>query len=288
MIVCLLAVMVACNSHDSGKTSNVLTGSEANIWYVAGLDNSTTPSEWLSGLELNKLFGIAFKPILSGEFKVHSPNQHYFIDEVVSLDKIRENLGWKPGVTNYDEIREIFFHEKWSVSNDFKSFKKDIEFWCPVRVWNPNENSQEVYKRKCFYVKPKSDKKGTPVGKGVFTEFDFSNPSSYPFWYGLDPHNFSNMILDKIQKGEIKIYDPVYLVDKSTIKLNSEQLEKLIGESLNSDNLRNNIWSFIFEEDWYIDQTSLNIYKDVKSIGFVKKYWENGEQKSKILFFWKP
>jgi hypothetical protein len=280
--------MAACNSQDSGKSTNVLTGNETNIWYVAGLDNSTTPAEWISDLDLNKLYEIAFKPILSGEFEVHSPNQHYFTANQVSLEKIHDNLGWENNSKKFDDLKELFFHEKWSLSNNLKSFEKDIVYWCPVRVWKPRENSDDVYKRKCFYVKPKSDKKGTLVGKSVFTEFDFSNPTSYPYWYGFDPHKFTNLILDNIQKGDLKVYDPVYIVDKSTRELDAENLEKLIGESLNADNLRKNIWSFIFEENWYIDQASLNIYKDVKSIGFVKKYWENGEQKSKILFFWIP
>jgi hypothetical protein len=278
--------MVSCNNQYSGSNDNVLLGDETKIWYVAGLDNPNTPADWIIGLDLEKLMELAFKPILNGQINVYSPNQLYFVEKEVPIDKIKRQLGWKKGVTNYNELKELFFHEKWSASANLHSFKKEVEFWGPVQVWNPN-GTGEILKRLNFHVRPTSNEKGKIVGKSVFTEFDFENPSSYPFWYGFDPRNYINSVLDNIQNDKLKVYDPVYLVDKSLIKLNSEELEKLIGQDLGSDDLRNNIWSFIFEENWYIHQESLNLYKEVKSIGFVKKYWKKGEQKSKILFFLK-
>ena len=63
-----------------------------------------------------------------------------------------------------------------------------------------------------------------------------------------------------------------------------KELSEFIDLPLDSDLLRRNIESFIFQEYWYFDTETMDIYKEVKSIGFVRKYWED-EQKSKILFF---
>jgi hypothetical protein len=279
--------MVACrhNTQDSGNRENALLGDETNIWYVAGLDNTNMPEEWVKGLHLEKLMGIAFKPILSGQIDVYSPDQDFFVDKKVSLDKIKKQLGWTNGVTNYNELKEMFFYEKWSTSSNLKSFKKDVQVWCPIQVWRQPDN--QICKRKSFYVKSSSKDKGIIVGESVFTEFDFSNPSPFPRWYGFDANKYVNLIFDNVQANKLKVYDPVYIVDKSMIQLNSSKLKETIGQSLESDDLRKSICSFIFEENWYIDSKSLNLYKEVKSIGFVKKYWENGDYKSKILFFLK-
>lgn len=282
----LLTSLFCCCSRNSGIKKNEVLGSEVKIWYVAGLDNPQSPKEWLSGLDLEKLMTISFKPILEGRISVYSPDQKYFVDKNVPLETIKDQLGWTKGVTNYSELRELFFHEKWEATNDFKSFKKEVVFWCPIQVWSPN-GSAEVIKRLSFYVKPNTLDKGEIVAKSIFTEFDFSNTSGYPYWYGFDPLKYVNSVIDQIQNNSLKAYDPIHLVDKSFIHLTSAELEKLCGQDLDSEDLRNNVSSFIFEENWYISPTSLNIFKEIKSIGFVKKYWVDGKQQSKILFFLK-
>jgi len=282
----LLTSLISCSSQNSGIKKNEVLGTEVKIWYVAGLDNPQSPKEWLSGLELDKLMKIAFTPILEGRISVYSPDQKYFVNKKVAVVKIKDQLGWTKGITNYSELRELFFHEKWEATTDLKSFKKEVVFWCPVQVWSPN-GSAEVYKRLSFYVKPNTLDKGEIVAKSIFTEFDFSNPSNYPYWSGFDPLKYVNSVIDHIQNNSLKAYDPVHLVDNSFIHLTSAELEKLCGLDLGSVDLRNIVSSFIFEENWYISPTSLNICKEVKSIGFVKKYWVDGQQQSKILFFLK-
>ena len=280
--------IVSCNSNDSGSVTgkNVLLGEQAKIWYLTGFENSTTPKEWTSGLDMNKLMEITFKPVLNGEIDVYSPDRTYFTYEKQPVEKIKKELGWAQGDTNYDELKEVFFYETWSVGPDLKSFDKKVVFWDPIKVWT-REGTSQVIKRMCFNVKPASNEKGTLIGKSVFTEFNFFIPAPYPYWQGFDPRRYTELVLNNIQNEKLVACDPVYIVDKTCIQLSVDELEKQMGESLSSEDLKQSIWSFIFEENWYIHPKSLNIYKEVKSIGFVKKYWENGEQKSKILFFLK-
>ena len=262
LIFGILVCLVSCKSQVTEENKNALIGDKAKIWYVAGLDNPNIPSEWLQGLDLNKLMVTTFTPVLKGEIDVYNPNLEYFVNEL-----------------NYDELKELFFHETWYATPNLKSFDKEVEFWCPVRVWNRNG---QTLKRKCFYVRPASKHRGIMIGKSVFTEFSFKLPNGFPIWYGFDPQKYINSVLDNIQNNKLKAYDPVYIVDKSLKTLSPEELEKYIGESLNSEDLRNNIGSFIFEEDWFIDPQTLDFQKEVKSIGFVKKYWDKNWP---VLFF---
>ncbi len=149
------------------------------------------------------------------------------------------------------------------------------------------EDDGEVLKRKIFCAAPTENSKVELIAENIFCEFDFENPTGFPVWTGFDPYKFINVVFDKIQANELKPLDPIYMVDGTEKIFTQKELSDYIGFSLDSELLRGRIGSFIFQEYWYFDATTMNIYKDVKSIGFVRHYWENGEQKSKILFFLK-
>jgi len=76
------------------------------------------------------------------------------------------------------------------------------------------------------------------------------------------------------------------MVDKSKRKFSAEQLEKYIDDDLEPIDLNFKMHSILFEEDWYFDENTLGIIKDVKSIAFVAYNPEiNEEPAKKILFF---
>ena len=106
IIFCLLGFMVACNSQDSGTTAseNVLLGEGATIWFVTNFEESTSPPEWTSGLDMNKLMEITFKAVLNEEIDVYSPNKPYFTYEKVPVDEIKNRLDWTNGVPNYNNL----------------------------------------------------------------------------------------------------------------------------------------------------------------------------------------
>jgi len=283
-IFSLCIIMASCTSKDVKVSNNVLLGDNVQINYIVNFDNSTQPSEWLLGLDKSKLFEPAFKQVLSNKVDVYSPNYTYFVNEKFSVGEIK-NLLESGDTVKYDELKEILFREQWDVPTDLKSFTKIVEYWCPVKVWHPVDKPAETYKRKIFVAKPISNEKGNIFAESIFTEFDLSNVNFYPSWTGFDPDKFINTVFDKIQENKQIAYDPIYIVDKSLVPLSPEKLKEFIGQSLTTDQLRRSVESLIFEENWYFDAESMNIYKEVISIGFVRKYWENSEQKSKILLF---
>lgn len=72
-------------------------------------------------------------------------------------------------------------------------------------------------------------------------------------------------------------------------KFTPEKLKDYLGRELKSDltyPYYPTLSSILFEEDWYFDENSLGIRKEVKSIAFVWMYVhpESGEWTKKIMF----
>ena len=285
IIYSLFFILTGCSYGDSKPPDNALLGDKVQVYYVDDLVNSTQPEEWMKNLDREELFRKVFDQILDKGKIVYSPQHTYFDTTKFATSKILEYLNWKNDERDFSELQEILFYESWYVPSNLKSFTKKIEFWCPVQVWHPDNDMKKTYKRKLFNVKPTANKTGEEVADGIFTEFDLSHASNFPIWTGLDDRKFINFVFDKVQTKDITAYDPIYVVDKSLKPFSVAELEKYMGQPLNSKTLRNDVTSLIFEENWYFEPKSMNIYKEVKSLGFVRKYWENGDYKSKILFF---
>lgn len=257
-------------------------GDKARVTYIERLENNEHPGEWLTGMDKNSLFERTFNALLNGKVEVYTPNQSEFTDRTVfSYDDIIKLTGWEEGL-HLAELKEILFCENWYLPENFSTFTKEPVYWCPIQIWN--ENGQ-VLKRKTFYAAPTGNEKGALIAENIFTEFDFTNRVVFPAWNGFDPQKFIETVLDKIMVNELTPLDPIYIVDGTEKVFGPRELEKAIGLPLDSERLRSQIESFIFQEYWYFDVATMNIFKEVKSIGFVKKNWENGEQKADILFF---
>ena len=279
----ILLSVFSCKRQGTTQKENILIGDKAQVTYIESLVNNEHPAEWLAGMNKNVLFDKTFNVLSNNQVKVYTPDQPEFkYKTFFSYDDIIKSTGWENGL-HPEQFIEILFCENWFLSKDFKTFTKEAVYWCPIQVW---DEDGQIFKRKMFYAAPTEHKKGELIAENIFTEFDFTNRVVFPSWNGFDPYKFFETVFDKIMANELAPLDPVYIVDGTETVFTPQELTDYIGLPLDSEGLRGGIESFIFQENWYFDEATMNIYKDVKSIGFVRKYWED-EQKSKILFFLK-
>lgn len=277
-------MLASCSSQVVKENDNVLLGDKVTVHDEVFLVNEEHPKEWLEGMDRDKIFSGLFHQIFEEGTQVYSTNMQIpDFSEVEPIENVREMLNNANPNGGFDQVKEILFTEEWHVPSDFKKFTKKVNYWCPIKVWN-RDNTEEILKAKMFYVKPTSNKKGKQVAKDIFLEFDL-DLAIFPHYMGLDDRKFINKAFDAVQAGNLKAYDPIYIVDKSKVPFTTDELEEFMGDSLGSENLKNSIFSLITEENWYFDAESMNIYKEVNSLGFVKEYIEDNHFKSKILFF---
>ncbi len=282
----LFVMLTSCKSQvvKENDNDNVLLGDKVTVYDEVFLVNDKNPEEWVKGIERDKLFSSLFYQIFKENQQVYSPNTEFpDYNNISSNEDIMRIFGWNEPKEEYGDLKEILFTEEWDISSNFKKFTKKVNYYCPIRVYF-REGTQELLKAKTFYVKPTSNKKGKQVAKNIFLEFDLGL-AVFPHYSGLDDRKLVNTTFDAIQAGTVTVYDPIYIVDKSRVPFTPDELEEFLGISLSSDNLRNSVLSIITEEDWYFDAESMNISKEIKSLGFVSEYFEDGKFKSKILFF---
>lgn len=277
-------MLTSCSSQVVRENDNVLLGDKVTVYNLEKLVNTEHPEEWLKGMDRDKLFPDLFNQIFEENQQVYSPNSNFLdYNNISSKEDIMSVFGWDEPKEEYGDLKEILFTEEWDIPSDFKKFTKKVNYWCPIRVYFRN-GTQELLKAKTFYVKPTSNKKGKQVANDIFLEFDLGL-AIFPHYMGLDDRKLVNTTFDAIQAGTLKVYDPIYMVDKSKVPFTPGEVEEFMGEPLSSESLKNDVLSLITEEDWYFDAESMNIRKEIKSLGFVRKYFEDGQHKSKILFF---
>lgn len=287
LIIAAIGMSNCNNAQNITKTNtetNALLAKEVTVNNAIIIDNEETP-DFTKGLNkisfLEKIYDIVY----SGKIPVYGNT--YFID-TLDLSEPFTPLEIKSRITNrvdtfdLDLINEIRFWEKWDFNiNKCKLSKKTIG-WTPIMVWKEEERT---LKRMLFYCYPNNFDKGELIASNFIYEINwyYNNPTEY---VGFDSGVFLANIITGLKQGTIDAYDPIYLIDKSKRKLSIKELEKEIGEGLNPVRLNIQINSILFEEDWYFDETTLGITKDVKSIAFVG--WDHENDKKKILFFLFP
>lgn len=285
IIYSLFALLISCNNQDSNSQENILLGDDVEVYYVVDMENNSNPAEWLYSLEREKLCKAINDEIFTNNKPVYSPNQSYFIGKQFSQEEVLGQLGEADPSTIHKEYKEMLFIEDWFVPTNLKTFTKTVKYYSPVRVWNPDEGNDNLYKKLMYFIHPTSNVKGEMFASNIFTELNINNPSFPTGWSGFDPEKFIDYVFDQVQEEKIKAYDPIYLVDKTEKVLKPKELEDFLGYSLDSYELRKSTQSIIFEENWYFDRASMNLKKDVISIGFSREYYVDNEHKTKVLFF---
>jgi hypothetical protein len=267
------------------KKENVLLAKDVIITSSVDIENQKNP-EWTAGLKKEILFKKTFDKILKFEVPVYGASPVEFGDvenkTPYPIEKMNEKMNWVDNKQNYCELKELRFYEKWDFNDNFEFTKKALG-WCPIRLFDSQGKNA---KKLMFYVYPENGIKGSLIASNIIYEFPWN--IEYPnINVGFDELGFLSFIINGIKSGKIDTYDPIYLVDKSKRKFTQEELEKYIGGDLNPGLINLYLSSILFEEDWYLDENTLSIQKDVKSIAFVQELYDTKTDsfKKKILFF---
>lgn len=279
-------IIASCNSYENCAKNNILLAQEVTVSCVADINNKNTP-EWTKGFDRLAFFKEFFDKVLTGKLIVYGGSN------------LEDTLNWTPftkqgfrdvmtqHVDTFDlnlleEIRSI---ENWEFDRDSQKFSKKVLSWTPIKVW---KESSETRKQMISFIDSRESKKEKLIAKDIFYEHVWYQ--EYPNIYtGFDQVNFLKKLFEGIKSGKIDAYDPIYMVDKSKRKFTYPELADYIGLwEFEPISFSMGIESILFEEDWYVDEKTMGIVKDVKSIALVGwKQDPNDTEKwtKKILFF---
>ena len=303
-----ILLIFACNNNNIDiaeedvniSDDNALLANKVEVDERIRFENVNNPN-WVKSFDNIEFVETVFLKIFSGEFKhVNIWEQD---DSVVNY--IRERMGeridtliifnnnTKQNDTSINkkeidlsEIKEIYFEEEWFFNKVNLSFNKDVSVWTPIRVYHRADDikKKDTRYKKIFQIKKDGNSKFlNKVAENYTYIFEFY--TEYENRTGLDKKGFFKFILQNIESGKIKTYDPIYLVDKSKREFTTEQLKNYAGISLDSEEFNDEVNKMIFIEDWFFDEKTFNISKKVKGIGFIADRKVNGEWQDKILFF---
>ena len=309
-LIILMGVLFlfACNNDnvkEELKTSNdnALLAQKVNVDVRIGFENKDNP-DWVKGFD-NKVFvETVFEDIFSGKFK----ELYMRKGEKVTEEYVRERMGERTDTiinyadnpinndtvfnkieTDFSEIKEIYFNEEWDFDKNNFIFNKKICTWLPIRVFHrPDDTEKKDTRYKLIFEIRENDKSNfsKQIAKDYISIFKYYETSYYANRTGLDKKEFFKFLLQSIETGKIKTFDPIYLVDKSKREFTVDQLKNYAGISLDSEEFANEVDKMIFVEDWYFDENTFNISKKVKGLGFIAdRRNENREWEEKILFF---
>lgn len=304
--------LFSCNLRDKDSKddvtkmtdNNVLLAEKVEVKDLIEIENKDNP-EWLSGFNRSTFFENIFSKVFSGEFTKCYYNFSESDTGRFSIVGIKERMGATDVINkesntkdtianelypNLSQLKYIYFFEEWHFDKETLIFSKFVNAWSPVRVYfkDGHYKKEDARKRLIFIVKKDSLSDPRREIAKDFTyvfEFDRSELSSVFFRKGLDKFGFLKFILDNLQSGKLKAYDPIYLVDKSKREFTTEQLKNYAGINFNYEEFNDEVIKLIFIEDWYFDDKTFNFAKKVKGIGFIAKRYQNGEREEKILFF---
>jgi hypothetical protein len=289
LVIILPLIFIGCSQskeQDSDKNDNVLLAKEVLVSSLSLIDNQNNP-KWTASFNKKAFFDTLFNRAKANKFHVYGDVPADFEDielqNIIPVDDIPLHLKMTGNNGEIKSINEILFYEKWNFNRKKLKFLKEILGWCPVKNW---KHDNKELRQKTFYIYPEFQTKGKEITESIFYEipwfFDISTTIT-----GFDKKAFLKFIIESIISGKISAYDPIYLVDKSKRKFTHSELQKYIGQDLKPGIINFGLSSLLFEEDWYFDQNTLSIQKDVKSFAFVQENYDSvsGESSKKILFF---
>jgi hypothetical protein len=263
------------------STENILLAKEVTITTPVLIDNQNNP-QLTASFNKKPFFDTLFSRALRGEIQVYGSEGDFDDIQLHKIEPLDQIIRKTKPTTDEGIVKtqsEILFYEKWNFDVNHLKMIKEVLSWSPINNWQENGEDKRQW---VFHVNPKAQIKGKKIAESIFYEEPLVSTPFLTTIVGFDYKAFLKFIKEAILSGEITAYDPIYLVDKSKRKFTIDELNKYINQDIKDPRSRINAISLLFEEDWYFDENTLCITKDVKSIGFVQESWD---PKIKILFF---
>jgi hypothetical protein len=288
IVLVLSVALFGTSCKESCETDNMLLAKKVSSHCSVDFNNQENP-EWTKSFNRLDFFTNLYDLAMSGKRKVYVAETELedTTGKVIAKpEDIERVMKSHVDTFNLDLLKRMLFFEHWKFNRNTYRFTKDVIAWTPVKVW---EDSIGMKQQVVLYIYPegKNNEKGKLIAKNILYEIPWEqNP--FPYVYtGFDQRAFINSIIEGVKDGSFKVYDPIYLVDKSKREFNAKELEEYIGVNFNSKEFYWSIHSLLFQEDWYFNKKTLQITKDIKSFAFVKADYnlETDKLDKKIMFF---
>ncbi len=314
IILLVITLLISCNNNNNNNkdqkdvknnliAKNVIAKYEFNIY--------PDIKDWVKTLN-KKIIFTEINKSLSQDIKTYDDN-----DSLMSVKLIEQNLGIFPDTQFIEQengelktkiiknkldtnaIKTIYFCENWFYNSDNNIFKKDINWYSPVRYYHKYDTLKFV-KRWIFRIKNNDFNKKTSkqIAKNIIYEVDFDNDTSTTIIDGLDKKQFVDILIDNALSNKIKCFDS--MLDK---QLTTDEIKKELGYKIDTVFVedpetselkshititgidRTEIKGLMFIENWYIDTVSFCMQKQILGMApvrFKEKYYED-EDKPEIL-----
>ncbi|MCF6366168.1 MAG: ankyrin repeat domain-containing protein [Bacteroidales bacterium] len=227
-----------------------------------------------------------------------------------NIEKIVKREGY-----GTDSVSVIHSHEKWNFNKENFTFNKEIFAYSPgIRFYRDDDIyfDEPKYKLIGYILNNQSNKPINKMSlfKKVKYEFWTENPMQKEipvipeieknrplFWSSYNQSTFKEVIFNSAVKGEINAYNfysgkklssddlmqnlnlPAYIIEDVDPET-GDFIKKTVQDKINPKDIN----SFIFIENWYVDEKNLSMKKEVVGIAPVIYYSENNKYKKIIPF----
>ena len=211
----------------------------------------------------------------------------FFIVDTVFVEQDNGDIETKIIKTEFpkEQFKALFFVENWSVDEGFTYFNKDMLKYTLIREAITHQKKNDSITRSdtmryitITVVNDYNDDGFKPLAQNVRSEFYFKqdDPS---FIRGFNEENFTQLFLNSVLSGKKKAYS---FDDINTI-LSVDEIKQVIGVTVDTMFVENedasmdtvivqneadpeSIIGLIFIEDWFYNEQTMVIEKEVKGI----------------------
>ena len=274
---------------NSNEITNSLIPNTVSITYEQAM---IVPQEYwfFKGIEFNKFIDELRNKTISGKIQPFFPMSTITLTKQDITDKFESNENFK-----LDEIKNLVFEENWNLDSSKFVMTKKVQAYSLVREYTrktrfaTEEQVKAIIARYDFSKNP--DKKFselTLLQKDVAYEVALTNNDNPEWLEGIQVNHVKNVLIQKLISKQVQAYS--FMLRDTLTALSYDEVKQRMGEEtqtyINIDETTGNedtvkvdkkiepseIVGIAFIEDWYIDNKTMQIYKDVKGIGLVREY----------------
>lgn len=293
VIIALLGLFSCKNSETENKSTqehvNHLIPNKVSIMYEQSM---IVPEEYwfFKGIDFQKFVSDLQSKTVSGKLSAFFPLSSIPLTKQDIQDRFANAENFK-----INEIKYVVFEEDWDLDTSTFLMKKKVNGYSLIREFirstrfETEEVTKSIIARYDFTKNPEKDfKKLQLLSKDVAYEVLLKNEANPEWLENIQVKHAINILLSKALSGTAQAYS--FMIRDSLTPLTVSDLKIRLGEEtqsyINVDETTgeedtvsidkkiepNEITGVVFIEDWYIDNKTMQIYKDVKGIGLVREY----------------
>jgi hypothetical protein len=278
--------LAACNrTTDTQSTENHLVKQTVDLSYEQSM---IVPEEYwfFSGIDFSHFVSQLTQKTLEKKITAYYP--------LSSIEIMPDDLQ-KKFATPQNEIQYLVFDEEWVLDTAKFEMKKYVQSYTIVREYirktliETEEPTKSLLAKYIFKNTQNADlKKLTLLKKNVSYEVTLENSDNPEWLENINRKHTLQLVIDCALQQKAKAYS--FMLRDSLIELSVSEIKQRLGDEnllyINYDETNGDedtvsvhkeidieeFTGLAFIEDWYIDNNTMQIYKDVKGIAPVRIY----------------